>query len=197
MKNTLIALLAVMLFGCANDPFTPPAAVVQSQDLLDADADGVINARDKCADTPHSAVVDNNGCPAYVDHPEEHAVRVLFANDSSVIPATFRAEIKQMSDFLKRYPNTHIELKGHASPVGKHDYNQQLSVKRAQAVKQLLIANGIAPSRIKTLGFGDSDPVTAPDNAQRDTLSRRVVARVAGHQDAVVEAWTIYMVRGN
>lgn len=197
MKNILIALLAVMLFGCANDPLSEPSPVVQSQDLQDSDSDGVINARDKCAATPPSAIVDNNGCPTYVNKTEENAVKVLFANDSSDIPQSFQSEIKHMSEFLKRYPDTHIELKGHASPVGKHDYNLKLSMERAKAVKQLLVANGIAPSRIKTLGFGDSEPVSSADKEQSDTLSRRVVARVAGHKGAVVEAWTIYMVRGN
>ncbi|WP_293148188.1 OmpA family protein [Moritella sp.] len=174
----------------------PPIAK-QSQDQRDFDHDGVINARDKCADTPHSAIVDNDGCPTTVYHDEEQDVLILFSNDSDSIPDAFLPKIQLMADFLELYPDTHIQLKGYASPVGRSEYNIKLSQRRATKVREQLITDGIAPSRIQTIGFGDSDPVWAESEADTLSLSRRVVARVVGSKSSLIKEWTIFKLRHN
>ena len=196
MKYIITGLLALTLFGCSLSVPQPPVAK-QTKNLFDKDSDGVINQRDHCPKTPIDAVVDNNGCPTYVDSSEENKIHVLFANDSSVISESYIQNIKNMSVFLTKYPETHIELKGYASPVGNGAYNVALSKRRASAIRQALINDGITPSRIKTIGFGDSDPVKAYDIEQSNTLSRRVVAQVVGSQGNVVKEWTVYTVREN
>ncbi|MBC7006453.1 OmpA family protein [Photobacterium sp. BZF1] len=196
MKRMLTGLLTLTLLGCSVTVDEPPTAE-QSRDLRDFDRDGVINARDKCEGTPYRAVVDNDGCPTTVEQEEENDVRVLFANDSDVIPDTFKTEIKRMADFLEQYPETFIELKGYASPVGNAQHNVDLSQRRAKNVRQELINFGVDPNRIKTVGFGDSDPVVAVSEEATMTLSRRVIARVMGSQGKVVEEWTIFTIRDN
>lgn len=197
MKYTLATLLTLFLFGCATGQMPEPPTVVQSRDLRDFDNDGVINARDKCPETPVTAVVDNDGCPEYIQRNEEHDLRILFANDSSSIPASFLPEIKRLSAFLNKYPQTHVEIKGHASQIGNHKYNTKLSQRRAEQVKKQLIATGIAAERIQTVGFGDNQPVQALNKEQSHTLSRRVVAKVVGVKDYVVEEWTIFTERNH
>ena len=174
----------------------PPIAK-QTKNLFDNDSDGVINQRDHCPKTPIDAVVDNDGCPSYIDSSEENKIHVLFANDSSEIPENYMQNINKMSEFLVKYPKTHIELKGYASPVGNAAYNIALSKRRASVIRQALINDGITSSRIKTIGFGDSDPVMAYDIEESNTLSRRVVAQVVGYQENVVKEWTVYTVREN
>ncbi|CEO38780.1 OmpA family protein [Photobacterium kishitanii] len=196
MKYVVTGLLALSLFGCSLSVPQPPVAK-QTKNLFDNDSDGVINQRDHCPKTPIDAVVDNNGCPTYVDSSEENKIHVLFANDSSVIPESYMQNISDMSAFLSKYPKTHIELKGYASPVGNAAYNVALSERRASAIRQALINDGVTPSRIKTVGFGDTDPVKAPDVEESNTLSRRVVAQVIGSQGNVVKEWTVYTVREN
>ena len=196
MKYTIIGLLALSLFGCSLSVPQPPIAK-QTKNLFDNDSDGVINQRDHCPKTPIDAVVDNNGCPTYIDSSEENKIHVLFANDSSVIVENYRNNIKNMSTFLAKYPKTHIELKGYASPVGNAVYNVALSKRRASVIRQALINDGVTPARIKTVGFGDSDPVKASDIEESNTLSRRVVAQVVGSQGNVVKEWTVYTVREN
>ncbi|MCD9517093.1 OmpA family protein [Photobacterium carnosum] len=196
MKYTIIGLLALSLFGCSLSVPQPPIAK-QTKNLFDNDSDGVINQRDHCPKTPIDAVVDNNGCPTYIDSSEENKIHVLFANDSSVIFENYRNNIKNMSTFLAKYPKTHIELKGYASPVGNTAYNVALSKRRASVIRQALINEGVTPARIKTVGFGDSDPVKASDIEESNTLSRRVVAQVIGSQGNVVKEWTVYTVREN
>ncbi|SMY36237.1 OmpA family protein [Photobacterium andalusiense] len=196
MKYIITGLLALTLFGCSLSVPQPPVAK-QTKNLFDNDSDGVINQRDRCPKTPIDAVVDNDGCPTYVDSSEENKIHVLFANDSSVVTKSYMQNIKQMSVFLTKYPKTHIELKGYASPVGNANYNVALSQRRAIAIRQALINDGVAASRIKTVGFGDSDPVKANDIEQTNTLSRRVIAQVIGYQGNVVKEWTVYTVRKN
>ena len=196
MKLTLTALLALTVFGCSLSVEEPPIAE-QSQDQRDFDKDGVINARDLCADTPHAAIVDNDGCPLSINYEEEKSVRVLFANDSDVIPETFLLQIQHMADFLDTYPEAYIELKGYASPVGNTEYNVDLSKRRATKVREQLIAEGVTPERIKTVGFGDAEPVTSESTETTNTLSRRVVAQVIGSTDNIIEEWTIYTIREN
>lgn len=196
MKYTIIGLLALSLFGCSLSVPHPPVTK-QTKNLFDNDSDGVINQRDYCAKTPLDAIVDNDGCPTYIDSSEENKIHVLFANDSAEIPENYMQNIKQMSQFLVKYSKTHIELKGYASPVGNATYNLALSKRRASAIRQALINDGIPSSRIKTIGFGDSDPVAAYDVEESNTLSRRVVAQVVGSQENVVKEWTVYTVREN
>ncbi|AJR06409.1 putative outer membrane protein [Photobacterium gaetbulicola Gung47] len=203
--NALLRLLASILVlitvtgllaGCSTQAAAPPVTE-QSRDLMDDDADGVINARDKCPGTPHSAIVDNDGCPRLVERSESSDLHILFANDSTVIPTNFLGQIKRMADFLANYPEARIELKGYASPVGASDYNLGLSQRRAKVVRQQLIEFGVSPNRIKTLGFGDTVPVAANTREQSNTLSRRVTARVRGERGNVLEEWTIFSLRAD
>ncbi|HIF9457382.1 OmpA family protein [Photobacterium damselae] len=196
MKNIAMSLMALSLFGCSISAQQPPVAT-QTKDLRDFDSDGVINARDKCADTPLGAVVDNDGCPTYVKTDEKNSVHVLFANDSTVIPETYMVQLKKTAQFLETFPETHIELKGYASPVGNSAHNQYLSDTRAANVRQQLIDFGVAADRIKTVGFGDADPIQAETSEASNTLSRRVVAQVVGSKGHVVDQWTIFTVREN
>ena len=187
---------AGILTGCSTEAEAPPVAE-QSRDLMDDDDDGVINARDKCPGTPHAAIVDNDGCPTFVERSESNDLHILFANDSTVIPDNFLSQIKRMADFLASYPEARIELKGYASPVGASEYNLGLSQRRAKVVRQQLIDYGVSPNRIKTLGFGDSEPVAATTREQSNTLSRRVTARVRGERGNVLEEWTIFSLRAD
>ncbi|MGF1687817.1 OmpA family protein [Photobacterium japonica] len=182
------------LAGCSLEADPPPVAE-QSRDLLDDDGDGVINARDRCPDTPHAAIVDNNGCPTIVEHTDTTELHILFANDSTVIPTDFLPQIEKMAAFLAAYPDTHIELKGYASQVGAHDYNFTLSQRRAEVVRQHLTTLGVTPARIRTVGFGDTQPVSAASEEEAHTLSRRVTARVRGERGSVLNEWTIFSLR--
>ncbi|WP_261858622.1 OmpA family protein [Photobacterium sanguinicancri] len=187
----------LLLAACATSVPNDMPLAEQSKDLRDDDDDGVINARDKCANTPHTAIVDNDGCPTYVANPEEGRIHILFANDSTQITTEYQSQISEMSQFLKMHPSTYIELKGYASPVGSSDYNVGLSQRRAQAVKQSLLGAGITQNRIMTVGFGDTEPVSAESQEVTNTLSRRVTAQVKTAFNKVVEEWTIFTLRQN
>lgn len=193
-KNLCIGLFVTMLTACSLTVEEPPV-VEQSKNLADYDGDGVIAARDRCDTTPNPAVVDNDGCPSYVAANNENDVHVLFANDSTTIPAAYNAQLNKTKQFLDKYPSASIELHGYASPVGSKEHNEYLAKTRAANVRSALIHAGVAPSRIKTVGFGDSDPVEASSREETMRLSRRVVAKVVGSSTNVVEEWTVFTTR--
>ncbi|MCV6037446.1 OmpA family protein, partial [Escherichia coli] len=92
--------------------------------------------------------VDNDGCGEYIKASEKMQVRVLFANDSDEINPVFRRQIRELSDFLKDYPTTSIELQGYASKTGGSTHNQDLSERRAKNVRDALLSYGIEPNRV-------------------------------------------------
>lgn len=164
----------------------------QIADLVDDDRDGVINARDLCPDTPLSSDIDNDGCGTYITTQETMALHILFANDSADINPAFLGQIRSMSDFLKQYPSTSIEIQGFASRVGKAEYNLKLSKRRAFNVENALISNGISSSRIKIVGYGDTKLTDEFPDEIAHAKNRKVVATVIGYKGSIKEEWTIF-----
>lgn len=77
MKRIIFSLLVLSLTACSSLETEQPPTAFHSRDLSDSDADGVINARDLCADTPKHAVIDNNGCPIVKYSEEENKLHIL------------------------------------------------------------------------------------------------------------------------
>jgi outer membrane protein OmpA-like peptidoglycan-associated protein len=93
----------------------------------------------------------------------------FFDYDSSELKPGAYAELERMADILNKYPQTTIEVGGHTDTRGSDEYNQVLSEKRAEAVKNELINNGVMARRIQAVGYGESRPISS-DHA----MNRRV-----------------------
>ena len=94
----------------------------------------------------------------------------LFDLDSSTLKPGAYTEIARVADVLNRYPQTTIRVEGHTDSEGSEAYNQTLSEKRSLAVKSALTQRGVDPTRIQTVGFGESQPISS-----NDAINRRVV----------------------
>ncbi len=86
---------------------------------------------------------------------------VLFDFDSAVLKPGAYAELDRVAQVLVRYPETAVRVEGHTDSTGSETYNQQLSERRALAVKNALVQRGVHPARIKAVGFGESMPVSS------------------------------------
>jgi outer membrane protein OmpA-like peptidoglycan-associated protein len=84
------------------------------------------------------------------------------------------AELERVARVLNTYPQTTIEIGGHTDSTGTAEYNQALSLKRADSVKAALIQNGVAPERMATVGYGESRPISSDP-----AMNRRVEIRIA------------------
>ncbi|GAA5647386.1 MULTISPECIES: OmpA family protein [Vibrio] len=194
----LIASLVVASNANAEDEYeyTPTPEATQVSDLQDDDNDGVVNARDLCPETPEGAEIDNNGCELYINQSEQLQLHILFANDSSVIEPLFYRQIDEMADFMKEYPETKIEIQGYASKVGSANHNLALSKRRATAVEQVLLREGVEPNRVKIVGYGDTHLSEIGTDETSHAMNRKVVARVVGHKGTYKKEWTIFTKRG-
>jgi len=98
---------------------------------------------------------------------------VFFNFDSAVMKPGAYAEIDRVTPVLQKYNHTAIQVEGHTDQVGTETYNQRLSEKRAEAVKNALIQRGIDPIRIRAVGFGESQPISS-----NNAMNRRVTLRI-------------------
>ncbi|WP_045406312.1 OmpA family protein [Vibrio jasicida] len=189
-----LSIFASASFAATNDEYDymPTPDAQQIADLQDDDNDGVINARDLCSGTPVTSEIDNDGCGEYIKASEKMQVRVLFANDSDEINPVFRRQIRELSEFLKEYPSTSIELQGYASKVGGSSHNLDLSKRRANNVREALLRYGIDTNRVRIVGFGDTHLATEGTDEVSHALNRRVTAYVVGYKGEIKKEWTIF-----
>jgi len=94
---------------------------------------------------------------------------VLFDFDSFILKPGGLLELRRVAGVLIKYQQTSIRIEGHTDSTGSETYNQLLSENRAKTVKNALVQNGVISSRIQTIGYGESQPVSS-DNA----MNRRV-----------------------
>ena len=80
---------------------------------------------------------------------------------------------------MRRYPRANVELEGHTDNMGSDAYNMNLSRRRVESVKKYLVDKfNISASRISTVGYGESKPVSSNDTAAGRQRNRRVVANI-------------------
>ncbi|ERO61345.1 OmpA family protein, partial [Pseudomonas piscis] len=100
---------------------------------------------------------------------------VKFDFDKSVVKPNSYADIKNLADFMKQYPQTTTVVEGHTDSVGPDAYNQKLSERRANAVKQVLVNQyGVGAERVQSVGYGESRPVADNATEAGRAVNRRV-----------------------
>ena len=99
---------------------------------------------------------------------------VLFATDVARLNANGLVMAQRLATVLQQNPQRTVLIEGFTDSTGKAQYNQDLSERRAMAVAEALLAQGVARERIRQRGYGESYPVAANDTAQNRQLNRRV-----------------------
>lgn len=100
-------------------------------------------------------------------------VDVLFMSGSAEIKTQSYPNLDNMVSILKNKPAMEIEIAGHTDNVGNDKANQDLSQRRAEAVKKYLVNHGISESRIVAKGYGESRPVESNDTEDGRAKNRR------------------------
>ena len=104
---------------------------------------------------------------------------VTFDIDSAIVRPGLISEIDRIANILMKYQDTVIQVEGHTDSTGSESYNMDLSARRAEAVKNLLVQKGVDPSRILTIAFGESKPIASNEVDYGRAQNRRVEIKVA------------------
>ncbi len=161
----------------------------EGQNVIDA-----IRALNNCSCTLGGNVCEPSGyaefadCAFYdtaaeevvvVEDPDVIRLRgVHFNFDKSDIRDEDTPVLEAAAEILKENQNINVIVEGHTDFIGSDQYNQGLSERRANSVKDWLIKNGINASRMSTVGYGEANPVADNDTSEGRLLNRRVQFRV-------------------
>jgi len=112
---------------------------------------------------------------------------VYFDFDKATITKETRVILKRNIQFLKENPEARIHIAGYASASGTEDYNQKLSERRATAVKEYLVKEGVInPDRLSTIGYGETKP-TMYEAAPKDFYSEAAKANMRVHFEIIMK----------
>ncbi|OJW60041.1 MAG: hypothetical protein BGO57_05225 [Sphingomonadales bacterium 63-6] len=105
--------------------------------------------------------------------------KLLFPTDSATLVDGQVATIGTMASELSKVGIDGADVEGHADSVGNDDYNRDLSLRRAQSVKNVLVGGGMAANRVDAVGLGESQPIASNDTEEGRAQNRRVVIIVS------------------
>jgi outer membrane protein OmpA-like peptidoglycan-associated protein len=99
---------------------------------------------------------------------------LLFDFNSDRIKPEAATNLKNLAASLSKYPNSSLLIVGHTDAVGSEEFNKGLSERRAISTASYLIGQGVASSRLRTMGLGESEPVAPNDTDANMAKNRRV-----------------------
>ena len=158
--------------SCKN---TPGPEKYHGCPIPDRDQDGVNDELDKCPDLAGPA--DNQGCPVAAINRRAQllAASIMFNSNSTELTKNSYPAIRELADSLKVNPDMNLLIEGHTDNTGEPAYNMKLSVDRANAVKKVLLSEGVSENRIIVEGYGDTRPVADNMTESGTAKNRRVV----------------------
>ncbi len=114
--------------------------------------------------------VDRRGDDIILNMPSS----VTFGFDSSELTPTARSALNDVSQVLRDFPDTRVNIAGHTDSTGDDRYNQGLSERRAQSVGNYLAQSGVPMHRLNMMGYGETMPVASNASEQGRAQNRRV-----------------------
>lgn len=167
--------------ACPNDP---GPLENRGCPILDTDRDGdaIPDRLDRC---PDAFGAPPDGCPKKYGLVEvnrekiEIRQQVKFATAKfRVLPGSFKL-LNQVALVLNDFPKMRLSIEGHTDNVGGESANMKLSQRRAEAVRDYLVAKGISPARLQAIGYGPTKPIASNKTTRGKALNRRTEFRIS------------------
>ncbi|MCB1696266.1 MAG: OmpA family protein [Halioglobus sp.] len=105
---------------------------------------------------------------------------VLFSTGKADLQPGAMSTIERLAMFMAEYPMKTVLIEGHTDDVGTEAFNLGLSERRAASVRNALLAAGVSPERINTVGYGEANPVASNSTAEGRLMNRRVEIVIRG-----------------
>lgn len=172
---------------CPNTPYGTKVDANGCKIDGDDDKDGVLNSVDKCPNSKAGAKVDASGCEIVSAKimevkapvcPPKINLHINFKFDSAVIKEGSLERVDKFSDFLKCTPDYKAQIIGHTDSKGSEAYNIKLSQRRADAVRNRIIENGVSPEKVTTSARGESEPIATNKTREGRAQNRRIEAQL-------------------
>ena len=161
----MVGALGVALVGCSSTPTDESAGVSTSDSVTQISAG---------ADDSTSLVGTDETAQKIADaFAALHGKRVHFDFDRSEVKSEFHDVIKLHADYLSLNQAAKLTVEGHCDERGSREYNLALGERRANAIKNALIAEGVEPSRIDVISFGEDRPLVEASNREAWAQNRR------------------------
>jgi peptidoglycan-associated lipoprotein len=175
-KNiAIISAAALLLAACSSKDTPPEDTTPPATEMEDSGASG---RPDQPTTPPMSAEEldvqrmgsgNQNGLTNYAGD------RIFFAYDSSELTAEARSTLAMQAKWLRNFPRVDVTVEGHCDERGTREYNLALGERRATAVKNYLISQGVPASRLKTISYGKERPAVVGNGESTWSQNRRGV----------------------
>jgi len=152
----------------------PPTAA----GIVDSDFDGVRDEMDQCAATAAGIHVDAQGCPDFIDTLSS----IQSQSGSGDLTQATSDYLKNLASEMLSYPSLKIEIIAYTDNQGSERFNQTLSQKRADAVRQFLIQQSVPAQNLTAQGQGEANPIADNNTHQGRAQNRRVEFIVQNEQ---------------
>jgi len=162
---------------CVDEPGVPE---YNGCPIPDTDGDGIFDDKDACIEEPETVnqFEDDDGCPDTVPETVKQFTGVIegiyFDSNRATIKAKSKPKLDNAVKVLKEYESLRLEISGHTDSRGDDDYNRDLSQRRADAVKQYMVDQGIDASRLQTRGVGEDAPLDTNKTKKGRAKNRRI-----------------------
>jgi OOP family OmpA-OmpF porin len=160
--------------GKASKPAAAAPVTAAAPVAIDSDGDGVTDDMDKCPDSPADKPVDAEGCTIV----SVVLKNVQFESNSSELTAGSSEALDKAVAEMNKYDHLRIEIQAHTDDTGDANYNQSLSQKRAESVREYMVDKGIAADRMEVKGYGESKPIADNNTREGRAANRRVELKI-------------------
>ena len=185
LRLTVLLVAALGLVACETTPeesaeTTGAGALDSAVSSTGAVADGGVVFETTAAPEPELEDLDSDSMAPRPGSQEELVQsvgdRVFYELDSAVLGADARRTLERQAEWLRLFPENALVIEGHCDERGTREYNLALGERRANAVREFLIAQGIESSRLRTLSYGKERPYALGHNDEAWALNRRSVS---------------------
>ncbi len=142
--------------------------------IADADADGVTDELDRCADSASRSIVRSDGCSLFGGPID----KLEFTAGDHRLGLSARESLAEIRDAMVENSSLVVSLGGHTDNRGTAADNLQLSKRRVMSVVRYLVANGISGERLKPYGYGESQPAVSNASEAGRAQNRRIEVHI-------------------